>query len=237
MDDPLALAEAYLESVRFDEPTHEVCSSLATLDRGTLRRALSTDEARLAFWINLYNATAQSMLAADPAVFDAKGSFFGSRLATVAGESLSLDRIEHGMLRRSFPKWTFGYVPNPFPSAFERAFQVEERDPRIHFALNCGAASCPPILAYERARIESQLDLATESYLRQEVTYDAEANRVTVPRLMLWFRGDFGGRAGTLAFLRQYDVIPDDASPSLSYDSYDWSLAIGRFESDSDGAV
>jgi hypothetical protein len=229
MDDPLVLAEAYLQAVRHDDPTHEVTAALRDLSRERLRATLDADTERLAFWLNVYNATAQSVLAADPAVFEARSSFFGAPLVAVAEQDRSLDSVEHGLLRRSHPKWGFGYVPNPFPDAFERAFRVDERDPRIHFALNCGAASCPPVASYEADRIDAQLDLAAGGYLAAEATYDAESRVVTVPRLMLWFRGDFGGRRGTLRFLREYDVIPADRAPDIDYADYDWSLDVGRF--------
>ncbi|WP_156708771.1 DUF547 domain-containing protein [Natronomonas sp. CBA1123] len=229
MDDPLALAEAYLRSVRRSESAHEIAASLRDLPRERLHAALDGDAERLAFWLNVYNATAQSVLSADPAAFEARSSFFRAPLVAVSGRDLSLDDVEHGMLRRSHPKWGFGYVPNPFSDAFERAFRVEERDPRIHFALNCGAASCPPIAAYEADRIDAQLDLASGGYLDSEAVYDAEAGVVTIPRLMLWFRGDFGGRRGILQFLRKYDAIPADVTPDIDYADYDWSLDAGRF--------
>lgn len=229
MDDPLALAERYLLAVRRGETGHEAAAGLAELPRQRLRTALSTDDDRLTFWTNLYNATAQSVLGADPGVFEARTSFFGAPLARVSGQRLSLDDIEHGLLRRSRPKWGLGYVTHPAPGAFERAFRVEQPDPRIHFALNCGAASCPPIAAYEVDRIDAQLDRATRGYLETETTYDPEEGVVTVPKLLSWYRGDFGGKRGTVRFLREHDVIPADATPDVAYAPYDWSPEVGRF--------
>jgi hypothetical protein len=106
---------------------------------------------------------------------------------------------------------------------------VSERDWRIHFALNCGAASCPPIAAYTAEGIDEELDLATESYLSQEVEYDRETGRVEVPRLMLWYRGDFGGKSGIYRILYEFDCIPEGATPKLGYREYDWDLELGRF--------
>jgi len=53
-----------------------------------------------------------------------------------------------------------------------------------------------------------------------------------VPRPLLWYRGDFGGRSGIRTFLREYDVIPDDATPSLRYADWDWSLFPGDYAND-----
>ncbi|MFB6175657.1 MAG: DUF547 domain-containing protein, partial [Halobaculum sp.] len=80
--------------------------------------------------------------------------------------------------------------------------------------LNCGAASCPPIRAYDPETVDEQLDLATRGYLESTVEYDPERDRARVPRVFLWFYGDFGGHSGTRSFLREYDVVPEDASPS-----------------------
>ncbi|MFW1581992.1 DUF547 domain-containing protein, partial [Vibrio parahaemolyticus] len=63
-------------------------------------------------------------------------------------------------------------------------------------ALNCGAKSCPPIAFYDDAKLDAQLDIATKAYLIGSVTYDSNANKVYVPALLSWFRGDFGGKKG-----------------------------------------
>jgi hypothetical protein len=227
--DPLSLSAAYLRSVRRGESPTTYETALRDLPRGRLREALDDDGARRAFWVNVYNATVQSVLGADPAAFESRRTFFGADLVRVAGRSLSLDDVEHGLLRRSRPKWGLGYVTAPAPGAFERAFRVDRVDPRIHFALNCGAAAGPPVAAYEADRIHEQLTLATRSYLEQEVVYDAGADVVRVPRLMLWFQGDFGGRAGVRSMLREFECIPAGAPPTLRYLAYDWTLSVGDF--------
>ena len=132
------------------------------------------------------------------------------------------------MLRRSQLPWGLGYLSNPLPGGFERALRVGKRDLRVHFALNCGAASCPPIAAYTPADIGRQLDLASDSYLYGEVEYDPEGGVVRVPRLCLWYYGDFRGRNGIRSLLRRYDVIPDGASPQVRHKGYDWSLDRGK---------
>jgi hypothetical protein len=145
---------------------------------------------------------------------------------------LSLDAMEHGILRVSRSKYGLGYLPR-VPRPAERRFRLAEPDPRIHFALNCGAESCPAIRAYEPDRIDDQLDMTTRSYLDATVAYDADAGVARLPRLFLWYRGDFDGGAGIRAFLRAHGALPDDADPRLRYRSWDWSRAAGKF---ADGA-
>jgi len=231
--DPLETAESLLFAVRREEDPTPHLERLATLDPDRLDRGLATRAAKTAFWLDVYNAVAQHALREDPSLFEPRFGIvrpvFRRSLVSVAGHDLSLDDVEHGLLRGSKLGWGLGYLPDPFPDAFERRFRVSSADPRIHFALNCGAASCPPIAVYAAEEVDEQLDLATESYLETEASYDAGANLVRAPRLMLWYRGDFGGRRGIREFLRRYDVIPEDRRPRIRYQAYDWSLDLGRF--------
>lgn len=218
------LAVSLLRAVEAGEDTTDLERELAALDRERLVDALRDDGTKKAVWIDLYNAFAQLPLRANPRLFEDKRTFFGAKRIPVAGRFLSLDDVEHGLLRRSQWKWGLGYLRNPFPDDFERSLRVETRDPRIHFALNCGAASCPPIAAYSPAEIDRQLDLASGSYLQSEAEYDSTKDVARVPRLCLWYYGDFRGRSGIRSLLRRYDVVPEDETPRIRFANYDWSL-------------
>jgi hypothetical protein len=192
---------------------------------------LRTDRQRaLAFWTNLYNAGTQLLLERRPETYDSSlrfVRFFRAEALAVAGTGLGLDAIEHGILRGGRAKYGLGYLPR-LPRPFERRYQVA-RDPRIHFALNCGAASCPAIRAYDPATVDDQLDVATACYLDRAVEYDPDRDVARVPRLFLWYRGDFGGRRGIRSMLASCDAFPADADPSLSYRGWDWSKAPAKF--------
>ena len=82
---------------------------------------------------------------------------------------------------------------------------------------------------YEPDPLDVQHDLATESYLTGAVDYRPETNEVWLPRIFLWFGGDFGGRAGILRFLRTYRLLPEGARPTLRYVRYDWALRLDNF--------
>ncbi|OYR53301.1 DUF547 domain-containing protein [Halorubrum sp. Ea1] len=194
--------------------------------------ALGPDE-RLAFWLNVYNAAAGDALLSDPSRFEDRRRFFSEPIVAVAGEDLSLDAIEHGILRGSQWKYGLGYVPNPFASAFVRRHRVDEPDFRVHFALNCGAASCPAVYGYDAETVDEDLDAAAESYLRDETV--VEGGTAYVPRLLLWYRGDFGGGSGIRRILREYGVVDPDAVSRIRYREYDWSLALDAFRDGSDG--
>ena len=223
----LSLSMAALRAARLGEGEGEF-AALAEMRPRELRDALPTDREKLAFWINVYNAAIQRELRREPGLYRHRLEFFARRGIEVAGRQLSFNAIEHGILRRSMFAYSLGYISNPLPRGFERQFRLGRRDPRVHFALNCGAASCPPIAAYDADSIDAQLDLATRSYLEHGTTYDQAEDVVTVPRLFLWFRGDFGGPAGTKELLRRFGIIPVAAYPRLRYGGFDWSLTLGE---------
>jgi hypothetical protein len=164
-ESPTDLAVEYLLAIRHDdEPAIANAEvSLANLTHDGLRDGLRDGLVRKAFWIDLYNG---AVLRQDDIRLDTRRQrlvFLRRPVITVAGRPLSLDRMDHGILRRSRWKLGLGFARNPLPGAFERAQRVKHLDPRVHFALNCAAVSCPPIVAYEADRIDDQLDLATRS--------------------------------------------------------------------------
>lgn len=231
--DPLTLSADLLYEVKTGGETAELRERLASFDRTRLRRALSSEPRRLSFWLNCYNAFAQVLLEEDPSLLDGsrldRWKFFARDRIPVAGVYLSLNDVQHGMLRGSKHPWGLGYLPRPFPPPFERELRLDAVDPRIHFALSCGAESCPPIAVFTPDHVVEELDVATEWYLEENVSYDPAREVATVPRLFLWYRGDFGGASGIDAFLTRYGAIPETASPSLEYDDYDWSIEVERF--------
>lgn len=222
---PVDLSVSFLEASRRGEGAFER-RQLARISRDELASALPDDRHREAFWINVYNAYIQLLLRGQPGAYRHRGRFFAKHQLIVARKRLSLNDIEHGILRRSMFGYSLGYVPNPFPGKFERRFRLEHRDPRVHFALNCGARSCPPIAAYTPGEVDQQLDRATSSYLRSETKYDPANDVVRVPRILSWFRGDFGGKKGILDLLRQQQLIPEAATPTLKFGTYDWALTL-----------
>ncbi|MEF8828858.1 MAG: DUF547 domain-containing protein [Haloarcula sp.] len=229
---PTTLAEDLLVACKRGDSTDSLRAALAALDDSDLRPLREDRRTALAFWLNCYNAGTQLLLGERPELYESPlrfVRFFRAPAITVAGTPLSLNRIENGLLRSGRSQYGLGYLPKLLVTTFEHRYRLPDCDPRIHFALNCGAESCPAIRAYEPEQIDQQLDLATRSYLAATVAYDGEENVVQVPRVCLWFRGDFGGTAGIRTFLRQYDAIPDGATPKIRYLPWDWTRATGKF--------
>lgn len=229
---PTEAAQALLSATKVGENPDPHLERLAAFDGDALERVRTDRKAALSFWCNLYNAGTQLLLDRRPELYDSPlrfFRFFRATAVTVGGADLSLDTIENGILRASRSKYTLGYTRQLWPGSVARRHRLDEPDPRIHFALNCGAESCPAIRFYEPDAVDEQLDTATELYLDNAVDYDPEAGVARVPRVCLWFRADFGGGDGIRALLREYDAIPDDAAPTIRYHSWDWSKRRGKF--------
>jgi hypothetical protein len=207
-----------------------VCiDSLKEISLQTLLNQLDTQEKQLAFWLNIYNAFTQIFLRKNPDLYKNKFHFFSRKNIQISGQKLSFDDIEHGILRHSQWKYGMGYVPKLFVGDFEKKFRIRELDFRIHFALNCGARSCPPIAAYKPEIIDNQLDLAMHSFLATETSYDSAQNKVQVSKIFFWFRGDFGGKRGILKILENQRLIPQNSKPSISFKNYDWKLDLEKW--------
>ncbi len=228
---PTEAAQELLVAYKRGDDPDPYLAALADFEEADLRPLQGDRRAALAFWLNCYNAGTQRLLEERPDLYRSSLRFlrfFGARCLTIAGTGLSLDDIEQGILRgRS--KYGLGYLPRLLPDTFEVLYGLDDLDPRIHFALNCGAASCPAIRAYDPDAVDDQLDLATRVYLDSAVEYDPGAGTVRVPRLFLWYHGDFGGASGVRRLLRTHGVVPAGATPRVRYQSWDWSRAGGKF--------
>lgn len=202
---------------------------LAGTDPATLRSA--SDEVRLAFWINAYNACMLDRVATnypirknaglvgsirnafadrpDNSVWQIRDVFIGA-FCDVAGATRSLDEIEHEIIR---PTWG---------------------EPRIHFAVNCAALSCPPLAAeaYVPERLDDQLDRAVRALVTNPEHFLIDrsgAGSLTLNRVLDWYGDDFGGTDGLLDFFAGY--LPEDDAEFLRrpgidvrFFEYDWTL-------------
>ena len=227
-DSPAGIARRLLETIRDDEPPDPFLAALAEADAGSLGPLRTERRTALAFWLNVYNAGTQLLLERRPTLFASRIRFFRAPSVTVAGVDLSLDDIEHGILRGGRSKYGLGYLPRLERTGLDGAYRLEP-DPRLHFALNCGAASCPIVRTYDPETVDETLDHATRTYLDETVEFDADRNRVRCPRPCLWFIGDFGGRSGLRKFLHRFEQIPPDSSPSLRFVGYDWTKTPRQF--------
>lgn len=171
-----------------------------------------------AYWANLYNAlTVKLILDHYPvkSILDIRispGLFsvgpWGKKLVTVEGEALSLDDMEHRILR---PIW---------------------RDPRLHYAVNCASVGCPNLRrhAFTGSGMETALEQAARDYINSARGVELTSRgRLRVSSIYAWYETDFGGSdAGVIRHLRRY-AAPALASRlggvgEIDDDFYDWRL-------------
>ena len=155
-----------------------------------------TEEEKLAFFINIYN-----VLVIHATVEKGAGTtnytrykFFSGSSYNIGGEVWSLNDIENGILRSNRSSMATLYM-KPFKQSDPRIkFILKEPEPRIHFALNCGAKSCPPIKTFSGDDIRSQLDLATAAFLENDdgLMVNEDRTEIKLTQLFQWYRVDFG---------------------------------------------
>lgn len=223
----VALSQEFLTCLKQEKDAASIVEEYASWNLQELLDAVTTREEKLAFWVNTYNAYVIYLLREDPSKFEDRGKFFTSKQFKIAGIDFSLDDIEHGIIRDSRVKWGLGYVQKWFVPKHIRKLRNTARDGRVHFALNCGAKSCPPVAIYDDTRVYEQLDESSKRYLHEVST--VEGKTVTTTPLFSWFRGDFGGKKGIKEALAKYGVIEDSKKIDLEFGSYDWILLIGNF--------
>ncbi len=228
--DIITVSQKLLLSVKTNIPADSLVHYLATIQEDVLINELNSDIKKKTFWINIYNAYTQILLKNNQAVYKKRNAFFGKKQIIIAGRSLSLDNIEHGILRRSKNKWSLGYFNSLFISKFEKQHRVDSVDYQIHFALNCGAKSCPPIAFYTIEKLDQQLKTATKVYLQGEAVWIDSSKTIYLPKMMSWFRADFGGKKGMKELIKQYSLAPTIENIKIHYKPYDWTLALAQYQ-------
>lgn len=223
------LSEKLLTAVKNKDNTNELRARLYGVTLETLERDLKTDRQKLAFWINIYNAYIQVILTESPDLYQDRGDFFKREQIPIAGKLISFEKIEHGIIRKSQWPLGLGLVRKWFPNKFERKLRVDNRDYRIHFALNCGAKDCPPVAVYQDGRLEEQLEKGTKRYLESSSNYNSAKKEVAVTSLFNWFRGDFRCKKGIKKILNEYDIIPSTKNIDITYSNYDWTLDLDNW--------
>lgn len=140
------------------------------------------DNQRRACFLNLYNSLIihAKLVYGHPNTVSKRGAFFNNAAYFICGVRLTSIDIEHQVLRcKAGPE-------SPF-----YALKLSEIDPRMHFVLNCGARSCPPIRPISVDNTESDIRESTLNFIGRHVVVDENARRVCLSRLWKWFRNDF----------------------------------------------
>ena len=186
-----ALLDDYLELLTKHDPDNEYLS----------------EDARKAFWINAYSAyTVKLIITHYPlnSIRDlgSKIKIWDLKFIPIDGNEMSLNQIEHEILRKKFG------------------------DPRIHFAINCASVSCPILLnvAYNSDRLEVQLNEQAQVFINDASKNNISSESLQISKLWQWFKEDFTKDGDLISYLNKFSEIKISRKAKIEYLNYDWNL-------------
>ena len=188
-------------------------SYLKLLSENAPDRSKWSKNEQLAYWINAYNAYTVKLIVdfyptksirdlgpklKIPLIKDV----WHYKFFKIAGVDMSLDEVEHGILRKEFD------------------------EPRIHFAINCASISCPPLLneAFVAEKLEAQLTKVTVAFINDPVRNKLGTQSVQLSSIFSWFTSDFTKRGTLIEFLNKYSKVKIAPNAKVSFLDYNWNL-------------
>ncbi|MFQ6607401.1 MAG: DUF547 domain-containing protein [Fidelibacterota bacterium] len=170
-----------------------------------------------AYWINAYNALVMISIVENPEIESVKDlgwgmGLFWRKTFLIGGRRMTLNQIERKILRDVFA------------------------DPRMHFAINCGSNSCPPLgqRIFSGEDLDQQLDEKARQFINnpENVVIDRDEKIVWLSRIFKWYSEDFEAVSeDVLHYIFQYlegysetEIEKIVNSYQVRYFTYDWSL-------------
>ena len=188
-------------------------SYLTSLEKNAPQDSWSENQ-RLAFWINAYNAYTIDLILEHYPVKSIKeigstikipfvSTAWDVKFINIGGEEYDLNAIEHSIIRKEFD------------------------EPRIHFALVCAAVSCPKLqnTAYLPGTLDEQLTKAAKEFLNDSEKNEFKSSKkASLSKLFNWYGGDFNNNGTLIEYLNQYAPIQLESNARISWMDYDWAL-------------
>eukprot|EP00397_Hematodinium_sp_SG-2012_P030758 GEMP01032599.1.p1 GENE.GEMP01032599.1~~GEMP01032599.1.p1 ORF type:complete len:281 (+),score=53.13 GEMP01032599.1:784-1626(+) len=206
----------------------------AVAELQNVRLECLADAEKVALLVNIYNMAVQHAFieVGVPGSNLARYCFYDSVKYHIGGHDYSLNQIENGILRanRKAPYHLF----RSFSSGDPRIkLALNEAEKRIHFALNCGARSCPPVKQYSQEAIDEELKVATEAFVEDpgNLCVDVAKKTLAISQIFKWYSEDFGTTKEILSFLLEHargEQLADlqkleKTNFSIKYLPYDWN--------------
>ena len=224
-----------------DHPNYAAFEEAACELQGVDYESMSY-KTKLAFSINLYNFFIRyafvkvgvgATSAGRSAFFNNVGFEVGRSASKTGRIFLTFQDLEHGILRGN----------RKAPYALWRQFNlIDERnilsmlqvDNRIHFALNCGATSCPPVKNFTAEDVEEELRIVARAFCEDDNNVLVENDTLYLNKILYWYMEDFGGTPietakavlgflGTSPKAAALEKLLDSRSIDIKYKEYDWS--------------
>lgn len=172
-----------------------------------------SENERLAYWINAYNAFTIKLIIDNYPVGSIKdlhptiyiplvNTVWNKKFFKIGGVEMNLDEIEHEILRKEF------------------------NEPRIHFAINCASFSCPPLRneAFTADKIDKQLNEQAVRFVNDYERNKIKTDEVKISKIFSWFTKDFTKDGSLIEFLNKYSEVKINEDAKIEYLDYDWSL-------------
>lgn len=158
---------------------------------------------KLAYWINVYNAFTVKLIVDNYPVSSITklegGKPWDKKWIKIGGKTHSLNNVENDIIRPRF------------------------NEPRIHFAVNCAAKSCPPLLnrAWTAANLESNFAKQAKSFINNSKYNTISADKIQVSKIFEWYKEDFGN---LINYLNKFSETKINSGAKIEFLEYDWSL-------------
>ncbi len=163
-----------------------------------------TKNEKLAFWINLYNAATVRLIVQNYPITSitklSGGKPWDQNIVKIGTKNYTLNDIENKIIRPKF------------------------KDARIHFAVNCAAKSCPPIMnrAFTASSLNRQLEKQTSAFING-FENSITADKVEISKIFDWYKVDFE-KGDVIAFLNKYSNTPINNNAEVTFKEYNWDL-------------
>eukprot|EP00591_Stephanopyxis_turris_P004432 CAMPEP_0195522288 /NCGR_PEP_ID=MMETSP0794_2-20130614/20286_1 /TAXON_ID=515487 /ORGANISM="Stephanopyxis turris, Strain CCMP 815" /LENGTH=521 /DNA_ID=CAMNT_0040652007 /DNA_START=64 /DNA_END=1629 /DNA_ORIENTATION=+ len=202
------------------------------------------DSTKLAFGINLYNLMIKYafMKVGIASSNLQRKAFFDNVAFSIGGDVLSFSELENGVMRaNALAPFT---IRAPFAKNDPRLrLALTKVDPRIHFALNCGATSCPPVKNFSSQSIDEELRVVAQAFCQQpdNVSVNKDTYELSLSMILKWYRADFADSlqmlpARVVTFLRgerkkTLQTMIDSGRPiKVTFNVYDWGTNASKSE-------
>lgn len=196
-------AQGKVDYKGFVKDATKLATYLEALSGNTPTAKWSRNE-KLAYWINVYNAYTVKLIVDNYPVSSITdlhgGKPWDVKWIKLGDKTYSLNQIENDIIRPRFG------------------------EPRIHFAVNCAAASCPPLLnrAFVADQLNSQLQRQARSFIKNSKYNRVADGTASVSKIFDWYAVDF--QPSVKAYLNKYLTEPIAEQTTIEYMEYDWAL-------------
>lgn len=158
---------------------------------------------KLAFWINAYNAFTVKLIVDNYPISSItklhNGKPWDVKWINIGNKIYSLNNIENDLIRPTF------------------------KEPRIHFAVNCAAQSCPPLLnrAWTADNLNRNFEKQTKAFINNSKYNNVSSSEIQISKIFEWYGEDFGN---IIDYLNKYANTKIEANATVKYKEYDWAL-------------